>query len=216
VHAVLRLSRVLRPRAGLLALAALAALAAAQPLRADSSPSSLLSIDQYLLRADFAGEVVVAAQSWDAVQGLQRIRFRVVDPWFSRWTVGRELSVVTSPAVPAFRPGARHVVFLSGGPWEESPFTFRQESVFTVAPDGTVRCRSGNPLFGVLNDGFLCTAQELVEGQPLRTDQMRAQVLRARAKAARRLPELAARLSASPRSLEAAPSAAAAAEEVRR
>ena len=116
-----------------------------------------------MLRADFVGEVVVAGQSWDQA-GLQRVRFEVADAWFSRWDVGRQLALNTSYRMIAFEPGARYVVFVSGGPWEESPFTFRAESVFRVDDDGRVRCRSGNPLFGLLNDGFLCTAPELVEG----------------------------------------------------
>jgi hypothetical protein len=205
---------VVSVRAVLLALLVVAA--AAPSARAESSASLLLTLDQYLLRADFMGEVVVAGQSWDTAQGMQRVRFRVVDSWFSRWTPGRELSIATAPSMPAFRPGTRHVVFLSGGPWEQSPFTFREESVFTVAADGTVRCRSGNPLFGVMNDGFLCSAQELVDGKPLPLQRMRQQVLAARGKAARRLPELEAALSAAPRPLEAMPSALAAGDEVRR
>jgi len=150
---------------------------------------------------------VVADQSWDKASGLQRVRFTVVDAWFTRWAVGRQLTIATSAAAPEFRPGRRHVVFLSGGPWQESPFTFRAESIFTVAGDGTLRCRSGNPLFGVLNDGFLCTAPELVQGRPIRPDQMRAQVLLARSRAARRLPDLDAGLAAAPRALELQPSA---------
>jgi len=206
--------KVVSVRAVLLALLAVAF--AAPPARAESSAALLLTLDQYLLRADFMGEVVVAGQSWDTEQGVQRVRFRVVDPWFTRWTLGRELSIATAPTLPAFRPGTRHVVFLSGGPWEQSPFTFREESVFTVAGDGTVRCRSGNPLFGVMNDGFLCTAQELVDGKPLPVARMRQQVLAARGKAARRLPELEAALSAAPRPLEPMPSTLAETEEVRR
>jgi hypothetical protein len=201
-------------RAVLLALLAVSVVA--PRARAESSASLLLTLDQYLLRADFMGEVVVSGQSWDTEKGVQRVRFRVVDPWFSRWSLGRELSIATAPTFPGFTPGTRHVVFLTGGPWEQSPFTFREESVFTVAGDGTVRCRSGNPLFGVMNDGFLCTAPDLVDGKPLPVELMRQQALAARGRAARRLPEMEATLSAAPRPLEPTPSARAQAQEVRR
>jgi hypothetical protein len=203
--------------AGAATLFALApALLAGPPAHAETGAATLLTIDQYLLRADFAGEVLVLEQSWDREASLQRVRFQVVDPWFTRWRLGEELSLTTGPRMVAFEPGARHVVFVSGGPWEESPFTFRAESVFRVADDGRVRCRSGNPLFGVLNDGFLCTAQEVVEGKPVTVAEMREQVVRARALAARRLPGLEAALSGHPRPLEPAPSVAARTQEVRR
>ena len=78
--------RLRGPAAFLLGL--VCALAAGHRAGADSSPSALLSLDQYLLRADFMGEVVVADQSWDKASGLQRVRFTVVDPWFTRWAVG--------------------------------------------------------------------------------------------------------------------------------
>jgi hypothetical protein len=193
-----------------------AALLAGPPAHAETGAATLLTIDQYLLRADFAGEVLVVEQSWDRGAGLQRIRFQVVDPWFTRWQVGEELSLTTGLRMVAFEPGARHVVFVSGGPWEESPFTFRAESVFRIGDDGRVRCRSGNPLFGVLNDGFLCTAPEVVVGEPITVAEMKAQVLRARAKAARRLPALEAALSALPAALELAPAADTRTWEVRR
>jgi hypothetical protein len=193
-----------------------AAVLAAAPADADTGPATLLTIDQYLLRADFAGEVVVLDQSWDRQAGLQRVRFQIADPWFTRWPVAEELSLATSFRMIAFQPGDRHVVFVSGGPWEESPFTFRAESVFRVGADGRVRCRSGNPLFGVLNDGFLCAAQAVVEGEPVTVAEMREQVLRARDKAARRLPALEAALSSRPLALERTPSTAARAQEVHR
>lgn len=198
----------------LLALAA--AVLAGAPADADTGPAALLTIDQYLLRADFAGEVLVLEQSWDRQAGLQRVRFQIVDPWFTRWQVAEELSLTTGFRMIAFQPGDRHVVFVSGGPWEESPFTFRAESVFRVGEDGRVRCRSGNPLFGALNDGFLCTAQAVVEGEPVTVAEMREQVLRAREKAARRVPALEAALSSRPPALEQKPSTAARAQEVRR
>lgn len=203
-------------RAYALGLLAASALLAHPPAHAETGVSTLLTIDQYLLRADFAGEVQVSDQSWDRAAGLQRIRLQVVDPWFTRWQVGEELSLTTGLGMVAFVPGARHVVFISGGPWEDSPFTFRAESVFRIGDDGRVRCRSGNPLFGVLNDGFLCTAQEVVEGEPVTVAQMRQQVLAARGKAARRLPQLERALSARPQPLELAPSARARTLDVRR
>jgi hypothetical protein len=193
-----------------------AVVGASPPARGETGPATLLTIDQYLLRADFAGEVLVLDQSWDTGSGLQQIRFRVVDPWFTRWRVGEELSLTTGPRMAEFEPGARHVVFVSGGPWEESPFTFRAESVYRVGDDGRISCRSGNPLFGVQNDGFLCTAPEVVEGEPVTVAEMKGQVLRARAKAARRLPALEEALSARPPALERTPSAAARSQEVRR
>lgn len=183
---------------------------------AESSRSALLTLDQHLIRADFIGEVVVKEQNWDTTTGLQRVRFEILAAWFSRWNTGGELVISTGPRVPAFVPGRRHVVLISGGPWEDSPFTFRAESVFSVDADGTVSCRSGNPLFGVMNDGFLCTVEELVIGRPLRVEQMREQLARARARAARRLPELEARLSATPRALELEPSQLVQKVEVRR
>lgn len=210
----MKLKARLQGAAGLFALTT--TLLASRPAAAETGPSTLLTIDHHLLRADFAGEVLVLDQSWDLEAGLQRIRFRVVDPWFTRWRVDDELSLTTGPRMVAFQPGARHVVFVSGGPWEESPFTFRAESVFRVGDDGRVRCRSGNPLFGVLNDGFLCTAPEVVVGEPVTVAEMKAQVLRARARAARRLPALEAALSARPAALELAPAADARTLEVRR
>lgn len=198
-------------------LAVAAAVLAALPAAADTGPENLLTIDQYLLRADFAGEVLVLDQAWDREAGLQRVRFQVVDPWFTRWQAAEELSLTTGFRMVAFQPGDRHVVFVSGGPWEESPFTFRAESVFRVGEDGRVRCRSGNPLFGVLNDGFLCTAQAVVDGEPVTVAEMREQVLRAREKAVRRLPALEAALSSRPPALERTPSPGAArSQEVRR
>jgi hypothetical protein len=197
-------------------LAMAAALAAVGPAQADTSVRGLLTIDQHLLRADFAGEVRVVEQSWDRERGLQHVRFQVVDPWFTRWDLEQTLAIATGPHHPSFVQGARYVVFVSGGPWEDSPFTFGAESVFAVAGDGRVRCRSGNPLFGVLNDGFLCTAPELVVGEQVTVDRMREQVLRARARAARRLPGLHTSLSSRPLPLQAAPSAAAREQEVSR
>jgi hypothetical protein len=203
------------PGTGVLLGLAVAVLAGA-PAHAETGPATLLTIDQYLLRADFAGEVLVRDQSWDLEAGLQRVRLEVVDPWFTRWRMGEEIALTTGLRMAAFQPGARYVVFVSGGPWEESPFTFRAESVFRVEQDGRVRCRSGNPLFGLLNDGFLCTAPELVVGEPVTVAEMRDQVLRAREKAARRLPALEQALSSRPLALERSPSAAARAQEVRR
>lgn len=174
---------------------------------AERSHRLSLTMDHVLVRADFIGEIQVLDTT--AVDGLYSVRTRVVDQWFSRWPyAGRMTFRVTPnfPAIPHLVRGSTAIVFLSGGAWQQSPFTHRENSVFPVTSDGRVICHSSNPLFAVTDAGFHCSIPELTAGSPLTVVDMRASALDVRARSVRRLPELAALLDGLARPLQLAPS----------
>lgn len=156
----------------------------------------LLTMDHHLVQADFIGEVTVRAVR-ESQSGGVLVDVDVQDVWYSRWKSGEELTVGAASLAEMgglIQEGARLVVLLSGGPWTESALTFRGNSLFRVAEDGTVQCVSSNPLFAVHNSGFVCSIQAYMPGAPISLADMKTETLAMRERAARRLPALSERL----------------------
>lgn len=167
-----------------------------------------MSMDSQLLEADFAGEVEVLALSSvaDASSPQWEVRLLVDDVWFSRWSVDKAtLEFRVRAGAVWLEEGRHYVVLMSGGPYRETPFTFAENSVFSIDTGREVHCASGNPLFAVLPAGFLCSVRPLVLGEPLDVNGMRAQLERARMRAEQRQPDVAHELDVAGRELASEP-----------
>jgi hypothetical protein len=170
-----------------------------------------MTMDHQLVRADFLGEVTVDGIRLASDGKTVLADIIVNDAWFHRGPVASRITVgVAGEHWGEYRhlvvDKARLVVLLSGGPWIESAFTFRNNSVFSITEDGGIRCTSGNPLFAVHNTGFVCSIQAYMPIQPITLAQMRAATLVARNRAVPRVPDLAVRLDALQRAIEQTPS----------
>lgn len=193
----------------LVGLTAITLAAWASPSAADRDERLLMPMDSHLLEADFIGEVRVLVLQSLAQSAEWGIDLEVVEPWFSRWPPTSTLYFPVRPGAVTLEAGGRYVVLLSGGPYRESPFTHRDNSVFAIGDDDAVTCASGIPLFGVTTGGFMCSVQPLVIGAPLDIDEMRRQLDRARSRAVARQPERASDLDALARPLADRPDPAA-------
>ena len=169
----------------------------------------LMTIDHHLVRADLIAVLHVSMRELQMVDGvpIQLVQTQVQDQWHSRWGSLSTLDFNTSSEFYELQEGERYLVLMSGGPWEHAPFTHRENSIFHVLEDDTLRCADGSVLYGLLNDGFYCAPLGSVLGEPVTLDALRDTVLCARDRAAARLPELEASLSQQPRPLTKGPEA---------
>ena len=148
-------------RKTLISLATGAAIAALWPTaaRAERDLSLLMNMDHHLVRADFIAVVQIDAQAlFTDASGvpLQSVVLDASNVLASRWS-DTNFEVITSAGFDHFEMGAEYLVLMSGGPWAESPFTHRVNSVFRVEPDGTLSCSGGDRLYGVFGDGLITT-----------------------------------------------------------
>jgi len=182
--------------------------------RATRHPALLLAGDQHLVRADFIGYIQVQSAASDAETATLRVEVIVLDAWFNRSLEpevvagGRSFTLAMTPGFPGerhFTPGSEAVILISGGHWRQSPFTHRENSIFTVDQAGIVRCHSGNPLYAVTTEGFHCSIAELSAGPPLTLPDFRRETLRARRISADRLRSLSDALDSLSRPIETMP-----------
>lgn len=175
--------------------------------------SHAMTMDQHLTRADFIGRVELNVAEGDTMASFN---VDVTERWFSRWPAADDAGTIefelnSEHRITRFvRQRRDFVVLLSGGAWSESPFTYRENSIFEVTPDGYLRCISGNLLFAATAEGFRCSVQELMAGPPMTVEQLRARMPSLRQRAAGRLGELAGALNRMRRPFRTAPAAAAA------
>ncbi len=170
-----------------------------------------MNMDHHLARADFIAVVTVNAQGLftdSTGLPLQSVAVGVGDVLHSRWAPTASFEFVTDAGFEHFEFGREYLVLMSGGAWNESPFTHRVNSVFAVEEDGTLSCSGGDRLYGVLGDGFYCAPLGSVIGAPLTVDEATDALQCARDRAIFRLPTLTAELDADPRELELEPSPA--------
>ena len=149
-------------------------------------------MDQHLLQSDFVGVVGVASKGdvEDAPIPEVRVDLEVIESWYTRWADAQTLSFTIRAGTAELLEGHRYVVLMAGGPYWGTPFTHRNNSIFEIQDDERIRCASGLPLFGVLSNGFLCTARELVIGDVVDLPTMRQQFIEARRRAAERRPDI--------------------------
>jgi hypothetical protein len=177
--------------------------------KARRDPALLASMDSILLETDFAG--VVRVTRVDHLGGdRHHIFLSVVDPWVARWGQRASVDFVIIERRGEFArlvngTGESFVVLLSGGPYEESPFTFRGRSVFALRGE-TAMCSSGNPLFAIDSSGFHCSVQSMQAMPPSPVAELREQFRSAHTLAVRRAPELNGLLSGPARALHREPS----------
>lgn len=197
-------------RKTLISLATGAAIAALWPTaaRAERDLSLLMNMDHHLVRADFIAVVQIDAQAlFTDASGvpLQSVVLDASNVLASRWP-DTNFEVITSAGFDHFEMGAEYLVLMSGGPWAESPFTHRVNSVFRVEPDGTLSCSGGDRLYGVFGDGFYCAPEGSVAGTVMTLDEASDALLCARERSMMRLPTLTAQLDELARPLELEPS----------
>lgn len=144
--------------------------------------SRLASVDRVIIESDFIGTVDVIAQK-TIDSNLTEVTLRVVDTWHTRWPQRDILHVTFDNYHGRYNlllededQPVRALVFLSGGPWQESPFAHGSNSIFRIRQDGAF-CRSGNPLFAVTELGFYCSIQEYMASPPSTLSNLRAQTL---------------------------------------
>lgn len=165
--------------------------------RAEVGEHEVITMDHHLVSSDFGGLVYV--ESVEAVNGgspetsFHDLRLRVLETWFSRWPAqaGTVLEFGTTGTEPP-TADTTMVVFLQGGPYDRSPYTFGTRSRFTLRDDGTIACGDGTTLFGVWTDAFICTVQLHVIGAPMPLDAFHSRVTEARSRAVSRLSRVAA------------------------
>lgn len=182
--------------------------AAPSPATAERSLSLLMTLDHHLLRADLIAEITVVQRTEGLINGepLQQVTASLTDVWATRWSLGNSITFNTRVTFPGLEPGGRYIVLLSGGPWEQSPFTHRENSLFRIDPaTDTVRCHDGSALFAVANDGFICAPDGAVDGTVITAAEMRDATLCARARSLARLPQLDELLASPVRGLQLEP-----------
>ena len=199
----------MRPKT-LITLATVATMTAIWPTaaQAERDLSLLMNMDHHLVRADFIAVVQIDAQAlFTDPSGvpLQSVVLDASNVLASRWS-DTNFEVITSAGFDHFELGAEYLVLMSGGPWAESPFTHRVNSVFRVEGDGTLSCSGGDRLYGVFGDGFYCAPQGSVDGTPMTLDEVSDALLCARERATMRLPTLTDSLDQLARPLELEPS----------
>lgn len=151
-------------------------------VRASRNQTHLATVDHILIEADFIGTVDVTGQKSDE-SGLTEVTLQVVDTWHTRWPQQNSLHVTLDNRRGRFDSllddedgPVRALVFLSGGPWRESPFTHGSNTIFRVGDRG-VTCRSGNDLFAITEAGFYCSVQQYMASPPSSLSELRAQVI---------------------------------------
>lgn len=189
------------------------ALSFAAPLRADRTTEGHADYDRVVLEADFVGIIHLENIEAPDDSGVAHANARVIDTWTSILegfsndaSVRIPFQARTRAFAALLRPGTDALVMISGGPWQDTPFTFGRNTVFPVAQDGAFTCVSGNPLFG-LRYGIYCSTQDKMPGHPLTASEAQTSFLAARDAATRRFPNVVAAIG-SGRSLTRLPSTA--------
>jgi hypothetical protein len=177
--------------------------------KAERDISLLMSMDHHMVRADFIAVIAVTNQYlYTSGSGIptQHVDADVSDAWHSRWAPMDTIEFNTNARFEHAEAGSSYLVLLSGGPWTQSPFTHRENSIFRILPSGELECSGGDLLYGVLNDGFFCAPAGTVVGEPMVIDEVQDRVLCMRDRAVMRLPKLDEELWLSVRKLELEPS----------
>jgi hypothetical protein len=179
------------------------ALGAAARSSAHRSLDGTADLDRVVLEADFAGALRVLEVTAPNKDGVIEIVAEVRDVWRSRWSHVTPGATLRIPLVQdeawarvVAPEGTEIAALVSGGPWQRTALTFGAHTIWRLAEDGTLRCRSGNPLFG-FRYGIQCSTQDKVASPPLTYDQLRDGFLQALAAAERRFPDRVAALSTS-------------------
>jgi hypothetical protein len=189
---------------GLVGLAAFVA-APVPEARAERDIRLLMDMDHHLVRADFIAFVQVeSAWFFTDENGLptQHVEASVVDGMRSRWGWLDTIEFETDAGFHHFQDEGMYLVLMSGGPWHQSPFTHRENSVFELLPDGTLACSGGDLLYGVAADGFYCAPPGSVASEPVDVDTVYAELKCAIDRAGLRLPTLQWELDKDPPQLE--------------
>ena len=202
---------VLVKRSVLCLMAAVAAFAALPEGEASAERTirRLMSMDHVLVRADHIAVVEVLSQGlYSEPSGVPMQSLVLHDELIvsTRWGTSKYFDVVTNAGFEHLVAGQRYLVLLSGGPWSESPFTHRDNSVFLINDQEQVQCSGGAYLYAVSGDGFYCAPKGTMFGSPLSLDEALEQLQCARDRAMLRLPELQDQLDSDPRPLEYEPS----------
>lgn len=185
-----------------------ALLAGSNTAHAERDIGLLMSMDHHLVDADFIGviEIDTSALFTDSEgRPMQTVTANIADLLTTRWSVGVDLSLVTDAGFEHLAVGSKYLVLLSGGAWNDSPFTHRENSVFEVLPSGELACSGGDLLYGVLHDGFFCAPAGTVIGEPMLLPDVLDRIPCLRDRAILRLPALAWDLDKSPRALQLEP-----------
>lgn len=174
-----------------------ASITAALPAAADRNHARNMTLDQRMMLTDFLGEFRVRVEE-PRDEATLHVNLEVVAPWISNWsdwTAGTRHSLrlprnETSSAI--LDAGPEQILFLSGGPWEESPLPGGPNSVFSVRYDNESRrvfCQSGNPAFFVTRAGVRCSNASLTIGSVMTVESFRDAMVRQHEMSQERHPE---------------------------